>query len=137
MLRSNVLIARCRTEGSARARATREGELLNGGGKGRGRDSKSTNAGQVPEPSRNERRCFNEVVKDLPLVFLNPMVVTAQDNRMGATGYLTADLTAHTRKWRGIEGMLNRDTSQKAPSPRSQSKDLVTDFVLSPRHSFL
>ncbi len=36
---------------------------------------------------------------------------------MAATGYLAADLTAHTRKWRGIEGMLNRDTSQKAPFP--------------------
>ena len=48
-----------------------------GAGKGRGRDSKSTNAGQSPEPSRNERRCFNEVVKDLPLVFLNPTVVAA------------------------------------------------------------
>ena len=48
-----------------------------GAGKGRGRDSKSTNAGQSPEPSRNERRCFNEVVKDLALVFLNQTVVAA------------------------------------------------------------
>ena len=62
-----------------------------GAGKGRGRDSKSTNAGQSPEPSRNERRCFNEVVKDLPLVFLNPTVVAAPDNRMAATGCLTLE----------------------------------------------
>ena len=57
----------------------------------RGRDSKSTNAGQAPEPSRNERRCFNEVVKDLPLIFLNPTVVAAQDNRTAATGCLTIE----------------------------------------------
>ena len=68
-----------------------KGELLNGSGKGRVRDSKSTTADQAPEPSRNERRCFNEVVKDLPLVFLNPTVVAAQDNRMAATGCLTIE----------------------------------------------
>ena len=68
-----------------------KGELFNGSGNARGRDSKSTNAGQAPEPSRNERRCFNEVVKDLPLVFLNPTVVAAPDNRMAATGCLTIE----------------------------------------------
>ena len=67
------------------------GELLKGSGKARGRDSKSTNAGQAPEPSRNERRCFNEVVKDLPPVFLNPTVVAAQDNRTAASGCLTIE----------------------------------------------
>jgi hypothetical protein len=68
-----------------------KGELLNGSGKTRGRDSKSTNAGQAPEPSRNERRCFNEVVKDLPLIFLNPTVVAAQDNRTAASCCLTIE----------------------------------------------
>jgi len=68
-----------------------KGELLNGSGRPRGRDSTSTNAGQAAEPSRNERRCFNEVVKDLPRVFLNPTAVAAQDNRMAATGCLTIE----------------------------------------------
>ena len=91
MLRSNVRFARCKIEGSARACVTREGGAIYGSGKARGRDSTSTNAGQAPEPSRNERRYFNEVVKDLPLVFLNPTVVAAQDNRMAATGCLTIE----------------------------------------------
>ena len=81
-----------------------KGELLNGSGKGRGRDSKSTNAVQASEPSRNKRRCFNEVVKDLPLVFLNPSVVAAQDNRTAATGCLTIEFAgaASELEWKLI-----------------------------------
>ena len=92
MLRSNVPSARRRTEEERPGlRNSRSRGCLMGGGKGRGRDSKSANAGQSPEPSCNERRCFNEVVKDLPLVFLNPTVVAAQNNRMAATGCLTIE----------------------------------------------
>jgi len=83
---------RCAGQKGARGPAQlAKGELLKGSGKAGGRDSKSTNAGQAPEPSRNERRCFNEVVKDLPLVFLNPTVVAAQDNRTAASGCLTIE----------------------------------------------
>jgi hypothetical protein len=69
-----------------------KGELLNGSDKARGRDSTSTNAGQAPEPSRNGRRCFNEVVKDLPLVFLNP---TAFQQNKGPGVWLTECLDTH------------------------------------------